>query len=87
MAINHIGYLDFTYAGFAALPAERLVRFMAKQEVFAHRVSGPLMRGMHHIPVDREAGGRLLPRGGRGAAGRRDRRASSRRRRSAGPSS
>ncbi len=57
MAINHIGYLDFTYAGFAALPVGRLVRFMAKQEVFSHRVSGPLMRGMHHIPVDREAGG------------------------------
>ena len=29
---------------------------MAKQEVFTHKVSGPLMRGMHHIPVDREAG-------------------------------
>jgi 1-acyl-sn-glycerol-3-phosphate acyltransferase len=56
MAINHIGYLDFTYAGLAARPAGRLVRFMAKQEVFAHRVSGPLMRGMHHIPVDRDAG-------------------------------
>jgi len=56
MVLNHIGYLDFTYAGFAALPAKRLVRFMAKQEVFDHRVSGPLMRGMHHIPVDRDAG-------------------------------
>lgn len=56
MAINHIGYFDFTYAGLAALPAKRLVRFMAKQEVFTHRISGPLMRGMHHIPVDREAG-------------------------------
>ena len=56
LVINHIGYLDFTYAGFAALPAKRLVRFMAKQEVFDHRVSGPLMRGMHHIPVDRDAG-------------------------------
>jgi 1-acyl-sn-glycerol-3-phosphate acyltransferase len=56
MAINHIGYLDFTFAGYAALPAGRLVRFMAKQEVFSHPVSGPLMRGMHHIPVDREAG-------------------------------
>lgn len=31
MAVNHVGYMDFTYAG-------------------------PLMRGMHHIPVDREAG-------------------------------
>jgi len=56
MAINHVGYFDFTYAGLAARPAGRLVRFMAKHEVFVHRVSGPLMRGMHHIPVDREAG-------------------------------
>jgi 1-acyl-sn-glycerol-3-phosphate acyltransferase len=56
MAINHIGYMDFTYAGLAALPAKRLVRFMAKKEVFDHKVSGPLMRGMHHIPVDRAAG-------------------------------
>jgi 1-acyl-sn-glycerol-3-phosphate acyltransferase len=56
MAINHIGYMDFTYAGLAARPAGRLVRFMAKQEVFTHKVSGPLMRGMHHIPVDRDAG-------------------------------
>jgi 1-acyl-sn-glycerol-3-phosphate acyltransferase len=56
MVINHISYLDFAYAGLAARPAGRLVRFMAKQEVFDHRVSGPLMRGMHHIPVDRDAG-------------------------------
>jgi 1-acyl-sn-glycerol-3-phosphate acyltransferase len=56
MVINHTGYMDFTYAGFAALPAGRLVRFMAKDEVFKHKLSGPLMRGMHHIPVDRDAG-------------------------------
>lgn len=53
MAVNHVGYLDFTFAGLAARPAGRLVRFMAKKEVFDHRVSGPLMRGMKHIPVDR----------------------------------
>ena len=53
MAINHVGYLDFTFAGLAARPAGRLVRFMAKKEVFDHKVSGPLMRGMKHIPVDR----------------------------------
>ncbi|MGV9375301.1 lysophospholipid acyltransferase family protein [Nonomuraea sp. NPDC003707] len=53
---NHISYLDFIFAGFAALPARRLVRFMAKQDVFEHRISGPLMRGMKHIPVDRGAG-------------------------------
>ncbi|MEV8633912.1 lysophospholipid acyltransferase family protein [Streptosporangium sp. NPDC051023] len=53
---NHISYLDFIFAGLAALPAKRLVRFMAKKEVFDHKISGPLMRGMHHIPVDRAAG-------------------------------
>ena len=53
MAVNHIGYLDFTFAGLAARPAGRLVRFMAKKEVFDHPVAGPLMRGMGHIPVDR----------------------------------
>jgi 1-acyl-sn-glycerol-3-phosphate acyltransferase len=54
MAINHVGYLDFTFAGLAAQPAGRLVRFMAKKEVFDHKLSGPLMRGMKHIPVDRK---------------------------------
>jgi 1-acyl-sn-glycerol-3-phosphate acyltransferase len=53
MAINHVGYLDFTFAGLAARKAKRLVRFMAKKEVFGHPVAGPLMRGMKHIPVDR----------------------------------
>jgi 1-acyl-sn-glycerol-3-phosphate acyltransferase len=56
LAINHVGYFDFTYAGYAALPRRRVVRFMAKQEVFAHPVAGPLLRGMHHIPVDRTLG-------------------------------
>jgi 1-acyl-sn-glycerol-3-phosphate acyltransferase len=56
MAINHTGYLDFTFAGLAAQPAGRLVRFMAKKEVFDHKVSGPLMRGMKHIAVDRLSG-------------------------------
>jgi 1-acyl-sn-glycerol-3-phosphate acyltransferase len=56
LVMNHVGYFDFAYAGLAARPAKRLVRFMAKESVFHHRVSGPLMRGMHHIPVDRGAG-------------------------------
>src|SRR5687767_5291587 len=56
LAINHTGYMDFTYAGLACRPAGRLVRFMAKESVFRHRISGPLMRGMKHIPVDRDAG-------------------------------
>lgn len=56
LASNHVSYLDFIFAGMAARPSGRLVRFMAKESVFEHRVSGPLMRGMHHIPVDRGAG-------------------------------
>ncbi|WP_377643574.1 lysophospholipid acyltransferase family protein [Oryzobacter terrae] len=57
MAINHTSYLDFMYAGLPAWPHRRYVRFMAKKSVFSHQVSGPLMRGMHHIPVDRHKGG------------------------------
>ena len=56
MAINHTGYFDFTYAGLAARRSRRLVRFMAKKSVFGRKVTGPLMRGMKHIPVDRHAG-------------------------------
>lgn len=56
MAINHLSYLDFVYAGLAARRSGRLVRFMAKKSIFEHRVTGPLMRGMKHIPVDRRAG-------------------------------
>jgi 1-acyl-sn-glycerol-3-phosphate acyltransferase len=56
LASNHVSYLDFIFAGLGAQPSKRLVRFMAKKEIFDHRVSGPLMRGMHHIAVDRDAG-------------------------------
>lgn len=55
LASNHIGYLDFVFVGYAARERGRLVRFMAKKEVFDHKISGPLMRGMRHIPVDRFA--------------------------------
>ena len=56
MAVNHTGYFDFTYAGLAGVDAGRLVRFMAKKSIWANPVARPLMTGMHHIPVDREAG-------------------------------
>lgn len=54
LASNHIGFLDFIVIGYGARDAGRLVRFAAKKEVFDHRVSGPLMRGMKHLPVDRD---------------------------------
>jgi 1-acyl-sn-glycerol-3-phosphate acyltransferase len=56
IALNHISYVDFILGGFGAVPSKRLVRFMAKDVLFRNRYSGPLMRGMHHIPVDRAAG-------------------------------
>ncbi|WP_412540277.1 lysophospholipid acyltransferase family protein [Longispora sp. K20-0274] len=56
LASNHVSYLDFIFAGLGAQQSRRLVRFMAKQEIFEHRIGGPLMRGMHHIPVDRDFG-------------------------------
>ncbi|MBV8348271.1 MAG: 1-acyl-sn-glycerol-3-phosphate acyltransferase [Mycolicibacterium sp.] len=58
IAINHTSYFDFTFAG---LPAYRQglgrkVRFMAKKEVFDHKITGPIMRSLRHIPVDRSSG-------------------------------
>jgi len=56
LAFNHISYVDFIFGGFAAQPAGRKVRYMAKRELFDHRFSGPLMRSLHHIEVDRDDG-------------------------------
>ena len=56
LAFNHISYLDFVLGGYAAQPSKRLVRFMAKRELFDHRWTGPLMRSLHHISVDRAEG-------------------------------
>ena len=57
LAINHTSYLDFALGGIPAnRRGRRLVRFMAKDSIFRHKIAGPLMRGMKHIPVDRDAG-------------------------------
>lgn len=57
LAINHTSYLDFALGGIPAdMRGRRLVRFMAKDSIFRHSIAGPLMRGMKHIPVDRDAG-------------------------------
>ncbi len=60
LAFNHVSYIDFVLGGLAAHPSKRLVRFMAKREVFDHRIGGPVMRSMHHISVDRADGGASL---------------------------
>ena len=53
LATNHVSYLDFIFAGVGARQQGRRVRFVAKAEVFDHAVTGPLMRRMRHIRVER----------------------------------
>jgi len=60
LAFNHLGYVDFVYGGLAAQPSKRLVRFMVKRELFDHKLTAPIMRGCHHIEVDRGAGIRSM---------------------------
>ena len=56
LAINHISYVDFIMAGYGARWSKRFTRFMAKRETFDHKLSGPLMRSLRHISVDRQDG-------------------------------
>jgi 1-acyl-sn-glycerol-3-phosphate acyltransferase len=56
LSSNHVSYLDFAFLGLGTFRRGRLTRFMAKESVFRHPISGPLMRGMHHVPVDRASG-------------------------------
>ncbi|MBV8966680.1 MAG: 1-acyl-sn-glycerol-3-phosphate acyltransferase [Mycobacteriaceae bacterium] len=58
IAINHTSYFDFTFAGLPAYKQHlgRKVRFMAKREVFDSKLTGPIMRSLRHISVDRESG-------------------------------
>jgi len=63
IAGNHIGFLDFTFIGYAARPRGRRIRFMAKRTVFMLPVVGRLMRAMHHVPVDRLHGASAYRRG------------------------
>ncbi|NYG06763.1 1-acyl-sn-glycerol-3-phosphate acyltransferase [Phycicoccus badiiscoriae] len=56
VAANHSSFLDFMFVGLVGVQRGRLVRFMAKESVFRSRLSGPLMRAMRHLPVDRAHG-------------------------------
>jgi 1-acyl-sn-glycerol-3-phosphate acyltransferase len=58
VAINHTSYFDFTFAGLPAYKQHlgRKVRFMAKKEVFDSKLTGPIMRSLRHIEVDRDSG-------------------------------
>lgn len=63
VAGNHIGFLDFTFIGYAARPRGRLIRFMTKTSVFEVPVVGRLVHAMRHIPVDRRLGARAYRQG------------------------
>lgn len=56
VAANHSSFIDFMVVGLVGTMRGRLIRFMAKQAVFDAPVSGWLMRGMRHLPVDRAHG-------------------------------
>lgn len=56
LAVNHISYVDFILAGFAAEKQGRYTRFMAKREMFDTPGLGAFMRSLHHIRVDRGDG-------------------------------
>jgi 1-acyl-sn-glycerol-3-phosphate acyltransferase len=57
LAITHFGYLDFALVQDAVWHRHgRLTRFLVTDVAFGHRVAGPLLRAMRHIPVHRAAG-------------------------------
>ncbi|WKD59996.1 lysophospholipid acyltransferase family protein [Corynebacterium caspium] len=57
IAANHTGYYDFILGGVPAyLRGKRLMRYMAKKELFGKTFIGRLMKIMGHIPVDRSQG-------------------------------
>lgn len=57
MVSNHTNYFDMMWVGVPAhIRGRRLVRFMAKKEVFDFPVAGKAMRSMSHVAVDRFAG-------------------------------
>lgn len=56
LACNHLSYVDYLMQGLPGVKQGRFTRFMAKKEIFDNKQAGPLMRGCHHISIDRSAG-------------------------------
>ncbi len=57
LAITHFGYLDFALVQHEVWSRTgRFIRFLVTDAAFNHRVSGPPLRAMRHIPVNRRAG-------------------------------
>lgn len=58
VAGNHISYLDPLAHAYFLVKAGRNPRFLAKIELFDHKVTGPVLRGAKQIPVRRGSGDR-----------------------------
>lgn len=55
LAANHVSYPDFIFIERVAVTRQRYVRFMTRHDIWHVPALKPLMDGMRHIPVDREA--------------------------------
>jgi 1-acyl-sn-glycerol-3-phosphate acyltransferase len=53
LASNHVSYLDPLTLAYVADRRHRRLRFLAKAELFEKPGLGPLLRGVHQIPVQR----------------------------------
>ena len=51
---NHVSYVDPLLVGLGVERRGRMVRFLAKRELFDHWFTGPVMRGADQILVDRK---------------------------------
>ncbi len=55
LASNHVSYLDPLVLAYVADRRHRRLRFLAKRELFDHRLMGAVLRGAHQIPVARDS--------------------------------
>ena len=55
LASNHASFPDFAFVGEAGLSRGRRIRFLCRHDMWEVPVVGAAMRGMRHVPVDREA--------------------------------
>ncbi len=63
LASNHASYLDPLALAYLGLQRKRRTRFLAKEELFAKKGLGGILRGAHQIPVQRgtaDAAGSLV---------------------------
>lgn len=57
LASNHVSYLDPLVLAYVGIQRGRRTRFLAKEELFAKKGLGSVLRGAHQIPVARGTSG------------------------------